>query len=204
LARAARREGQRHHRPLRHGEPNHEAAEIQNQLNQRANFSTPESFWTGNGVISNLAGNGSTSYTAVGVAVNDFAPLGGALTGPLYTSFGGQTVGTDDLLVKYTYFGDADFDGVVTSNDYFQIDNGFQNARTGWINGDFDYDGAVSSNDYFLIDNALNANGPALVPAAVASAAPLSGVSAVPESASLGVIAFAGVRLLLRRRRSSK
>jgi hypothetical protein len=26
--------------------------------------------------------------------------------------------------------------------------------RTGWINGDFDYDGNVTSNDYFLIDRA--------------------------------------------------
>jgi hypothetical protein len=180
------------------------AAEITNQLKQGANFANTGQFWTGNGMITSLGGNGSTSYTAVGVAVNDFSLLGGAQTGAIYSSFDGQDVGVNDVLVKYTYFGDADLDGAVTTNDYFQIDNGFLGSKTGWINGDFDYDGAVTTNDYFLIDNAFLGQGAALVPAAVGSAQPLSGVTAVPEPASLGFLAFAAASgALLRRRRRS-
>jgi autotransporter-associated beta strand protein len=178
------------------------AAEITNQLKQGANFANAGQFWTGNGIVTSLGGNGSTSYTAVGVAVNDFATLGGSQTGTIYSTFDGQDVGVNDVLVKYTYFGDADLDGAVTTNDYFQIDNGFLGSKTGWINGDFDYDGAVTTNDYFLIDNAFLGQGAALVPAALGSAEPLSGVTAVPEPASLGVFAFAAAAGLLRRRRA--
>jgi autotransporter-associated beta strand protein len=177
------------------------AAEITNQLKQGANFANAGQFWTGQGIVTSLGGNGSTSYTAVGVAVNDFALLGGAQTGAIYSTFDGQDVGVNDVLVKYTYFGDADLDGAVTTNDYFQIDNGFLGSRTGWINGDFDYDNAVTTNDYFLIDNAFLGQGTALVPAALGSASALSGVTAVPEPASLGIFAFAAAAGLLRRRR---
>jgi hypothetical protein len=181
-----------------------DVANIENQLKQGANFSTPGSFWTGNGIITSLGGNGSSNFTAVGFAINDFALLGGTQTGVMYSMFDGQNVGINDVLVKYTYFGDADLDGAVTTNDYFQIDNGFLGSRTGWINGDFDYDGAVTTNDYFLIDNAFLGQGAALVPAGAGADSALSGVSAVPEPASLGIFIMAGAGLLGRARRAAR
>jgi hypothetical protein len=111
--------------------------------------------WTGPGITSSLGGNGSSDSHALGVVLNDLAAAGGGGSGTLMSSFGGQTVGVNDILVRYTYFGDADLDGAVTTNDYFQIDNGFLDSRSGWINGDFDYDGSVTTNDYFVIDNAF-------------------------------------------------
>ena len=67
-----------------------------------------------------------------------------------------KTVTNTDVLVKYTYYGDADLSGTVTSADYILIDNGFNNHSTGWHNGDFNYDGVVNGDDYTLIDNAYN------------------------------------------------
>jgi hypothetical protein len=166
----------------------------------QSGFNLGGTLWAGPGITTSLGGNGSGNFHALGVILNDLASVGQP-SGPIYTSFGGQDVGVNDVLVKYTYFGDADLDGAVTTNDYFQIDNGFLGSKTGWINGDFDYDGAVTTNDYFLIDNAFLGQGSALVPTSLGGAAPLSGVTAVPEPASLGVFAFAAAALLARRRR---
>ena len=80
--------------------------------------------------------------------------------------FDGQAVTNTDVLVKYTYYGDALLTGSVTAADYLQIDNAFDynsahpsTPLTGWNNGDFNYDGAVNGDDYTLIDNAYNSQG---------------------------------------------
>ena len=63
----------------------------------------------------------------------------------------GETVTGNDTLVKYTYGGDANFDGTLNGDDYFRID-GHTPGALGWINGDFDYNGHADGDDYFLID----------------------------------------------------
>ena len=75
------------------------------------------------------------------------------------SSFDGQTVSNTDILVKYTLYGDANFDGIVNGSDYTLIDNGYNAKLTGWRNGDFNYDGVVNGDDYILIDNAFNTEG---------------------------------------------
>ena len=55
------------------------------------------------------------------------------------------------VLVKYTYYGDADLSGQVTLDDFGQFLNGFQNQSTvaqTWLNGDFDYSGLVTLDDF--------------------------------------------------------
>jgi hypothetical protein len=40
-----------------------------------------------------------------------------------------------------------------------RTDSGFNNHRTGWVNGDFDLNGSVNFDDYVLIDLAFNTQG---------------------------------------------
>jgi hypothetical protein len=63
------------------------------------------------------------------------------------------------LEIRYTYYGDANLDGTVTSSDYSRIDNGYLGQLTGWDNGDFNDDGVVNGSDYTLSDNAFNTQG---------------------------------------------
>ena len=151
-------------------------------------------FWGGNGITSSTAAaNSGGTLTAVGIILNDFAAAG-LPAGPIYTDFNGVPVTTDDILLKYTWFGDADLSGVVDGTDYFLIDQAFSAGMLngGWLNGDFNYDGKVDGTDYFLIDNAFGAQSGALSGAALASA--------VPEPSALGVL-MAAAGLLVRRRR---
>ncbi len=109
--------------------------------------------WTGLGIDSSAAAADATKRTALGVLLN---------SGSVFASFDGQAVSATDVLVKYTYYGDANLDGVVNGSDYTLIDNGFNNNLSGWQNGDFNYDGHVNGSDYTIIDNAFNNPGPPL------------------------------------------
>jgi len=74
----------------------------------------------------------------------------------VHSAFGGVAVSDSDALVKYTWYGDTDFNGRVNFDDYVRTDNGFNNHLSGWLNGDFDLNGAVTFDDYVLIDLAFN------------------------------------------------
>jgi autotransporter-associated beta strand protein len=143
-------------------------------------------------ITSSTAAADTSHLTAVGVATG-------------LTSFEGQNVSSSAVLVKYTYYGDANLDGHVDGTDYSRIDNGYlsQGALTGWYNGDFNYDGVINGSDYTLIDNAYNTQGAAIAAEeATATAQIAGGASAVPEPTALSLLGIAAVGLLGRRRKS--
>jgi autotransporter-associated beta strand protein len=155
--------------------------------------------WTGTGgsgtITSSTAAGDTRHLTAVGVATN-------------LSSFEGQSVAATDVLVKYTYYGDANLDGQVSSADYTLIDNGFLSHATGWQNGDFNYDSTINGSDYTLIDNAFNTQGAQLSseianPSAGIAAQIAGTSSAVPEPTTLGLLGLGALGLLGRRRRRS-
>ena len=159
--------------------------------------------WTGPGITSSLAAADARHLTAVGVIQNATA-VGG--TTPIYASFDGQPVAASDVLVRDTYYGDADLNGTVNAVDYARVDAGFVNHLTGWQNGDFNYDGVVDGSDYTLMDNAFNQQqaGTIAAPASLVAtpAADLAGgPTPVPEPTSAAAAVAIGSALSLVRRR---
>ncbi len=150
--------------------------------------------WTGPGISSSSAA-ATPSTTSLGVELNN-----NGSGGSFFTTFDGQPVSKTDVLVKYTYAGDADLSGTVTAADYMLIDTGFLNHSTGWRNGDFNYDGFINGDDYTLIDNAFNTQGSVSFAALPAGPAEII-AGAVPEPTTAGLLGVAAVGLLSRRRR---
>ncbi len=145
-----------------------------------------DALFVGNGLVSSVAAADATGALrfAVGVAVNNIDG------GTLYDTFDGITVGPNDVLVKFTYFGDADLNGLIDDSDFFLTNNGYGNGLTGWINGDFDYSGQIDDSDFFLINNAYGLQSGLLRAAG----------SGLPEPSAILPLAFTAA-LYWRRRR---
>ncbi|HYO07882.1 MAG TPA: autotransporter-associated beta strand repeat-containing protein [Tepidisphaeraceae bacterium] len=160
--------------------------------------------WDGSGIVT-TEGAAASGLTSLGTATAEQMGLVGG-------TFGGQGVSAGDLLVAYTYAGDANLDATLDGDDYFQIDSNVNSpGATGWFNGDFDHNGRIDGDDYFILDRNIGRQAAGAVPAQTASSpmtaaaaggALSDGVTAVPEPASIGLIGIAAATLLGRRRRS--
>jgi hypothetical protein len=128
--------------------------------------------WNAQGITSSTAAANTQHLTALGIILND---NGSGV--PIYNTFDGQAVDVNSILVKYTYYGDANLDGVVNGADYALMNTGL----SGWRNGDFNYDGAINATDFALIDNAFNFQGG---PLAFGELGSLSSLPTVPEPSS--------------------
>jgi hypothetical protein len=133
--------------------------------------------WDGYGINSSAAGNDTTHLTALGTILNNNGsgvPLYGS-GGVIASTFDGVALVSTDVLVKYTYYGDTNLDGQITSglgynattstyyyappSDGYNLYVGSSEGLTGWYNGDFNYDGSVNGTDWTLFDNAFNSQG---------------------------------------------
>jgi hypothetical protein len=154
------------------------------------------SAWTGPGITTSMpaAAQGLTTL-AVSTAQNLFGTAAGATT-----LWFGQVVQGDDVLVRYTYAGDANLDGLIDAQDYGIIDNWVQFPGTdGYANGDFNFDGIIDAVDYGIIDNSIQLQGDPF-PNSASSTSPAS-VTAVPEPAACLFATITATYLSLARRR---
>lgn len=116
------------------------------------------------------------------------------------TSFAGQNglTGTE-LLIKYTWYGDANLDGIVNVLDMYNIASSWLSPGT-WFNGDFNYDGFIDASDLGLVGinwlAGMNAPLAEMFPQVFADIE----IPAVPEPA-MAILPL--VALGLRRRRRS-
>jgi len=181
----------------------------------RTGLNRTAGYWDGFGITSSTAAG--ATLTAVGVIDNTDPSVGGK------TTFMGQTVpDATSILARYTWWGDANLDGVVNSNDYDRIDTNWllygngQGTPPGgfrWSVGDFNYDGLINSNDYDLIDRAwllqgsplMTADGPYgfVLPTAEVDFAvgPPATLGVVPEPATIALLAAGALAVVGRRRR---
>jgi hypothetical protein len=136
--------------------------------------------------------------TTIGVATG--AQAMDLLAGETATWFG-QTVSDATTLVMYTYLGDADLNGRINGDDYFNIDSHVQTAgASGWANGDFNYDGRIDGDDYFLIDSTLGRQRSVLSTGAGPS---LGTVALVPEPVAFPLIVLlAGTAMVRKQKRA--
>ena len=174
-------------------------------------------YWDGNGIVSSRAA--AEGLTAVGVLDNADPKVGGK------TEFAGESVDATAVLARYTWWGDANLDGVIDANDYDVIDKNYlftPNPAAPWFTGDFTYDGVIDANDYDRIDKAylfqtgpLGASDPAApMPSPIAAPALGSGAGPdampspapvpTPEPATLALVAIGAAALAGRRSRARR
>jgi hypothetical protein len=142
--------------------------------------------WNGDGIISRqaaLIAANNTDPHKTGLGYAEASSLG-------ITSFDGQSVSGSNVLVRYTYLGDLNLDGVVNALDFNQLatNYGAANGKI-WVQGDFNYDGLTNSTDFSPL--AVNFNR--------ALPSPALG-SLVPEPVTL---LYFALPLALRRRRAT-
>jgi autotransporter-associated beta strand protein len=156
------------------------------------------------GLTSSTAAAASTKATAIGFAGNSILNK---------TSFKGVAPLTPtDVLVKYTYYGDADLSGTTTLDDFTLFLNGYQNAGNTWVLGDFDYSGLTTLDDFTLFLKGYQQQGAPLIEIeslinSVAMSpsersAMLAAVAAVPEPTGAALLGMGALATLRRRIRA--
>jgi hypothetical protein len=140
-----------------------------------------------------------TPFTTLALFVND------AGNGQAYfdTYDGVSGLGAGDLIVKYTYVGDTNLDGVLDGQDYKRAFEGFINGQSGWAWGDVNNSGdTVTAGDFAAFVDAYAWYTGQSSPTSFGKGQDDAGaVSSIPEPGALGLAAIP-LGILGRRRRA--
>jgi hypothetical protein len=104
--------------------------------------------WTNPGITSSFANSG-TFAVGYGEATEALGLGSGT------TTWEGQTVDTTSILIKLTYYGDANLDGVTDETDASMAMENWKDSAL-WTGGDFNYDYFVDESDYELLQNNMD------------------------------------------------
>jgi uncharacterized protein YjbI with pentapeptide repeats len=175
-------------------------AEVQAKVKSAQNGVDAEGLvkWDGFGVTSSAAraANVAAGVNLVGLGVirNSDLDITTGLPGSSHTTFSGRSVSPHDVLVKYTYTGDGNLDGVVNFDDYAAMDAAFFGGipNLGWATGDINFDGVLNFDDYSAVDQAFFLQEAPLVPKS-------GGLSPVPEPAALTILSLGALAALTAR-----
>jgi hypothetical protein len=99
--------------------------------------------------------------------------------------------GNSQVVVAYTWYGDANLDGTVNALDFNAVASSFGSSAT-WGGGDFNYDGVVNTADFTVL--ATNFNKQIALPDGALA-------SLVPEPGAIGLFTSALVGLRWRRKK---
>jgi autotransporter-associated beta strand protein len=163
-----------------------------------AGYNAGGSLWSGNGIVSSTAAaspfTGSIGYGEA----SDLLGINGG-------TFGGESVDSSAILIRYTKPGDADLDGAVGFPDLVRVAQHYgQSSNTLWSTGDFNYDGIVNFQD--LVNVAQN-YGQAFPSAPIPGASVnfefdlQAAFATAPEPGTLALLTAAGALTIARRRR---
>jgi hypothetical protein len=125
------------------------AAEI-TQLADEVKSGKNDGTWNGPGITSSIV---AANPSQLSIAVADNAVLG-------YTTFGGQPVDANSILVVPAYFGDANLDGHVDLTDLSTVLNNFGTAASAWTSGNFDNAATIDLTDLSDVLNNFGATNP--------------------------------------------
>jgi hypothetical protein len=159
--------------------------------------------WNGaSGIMSSTASGNASHATTLGVRDQGVALVGV----PNLTSVEGVPVTSNDIIVKYTYWGDLNLDGKVDVLDYNLFTYNWTHTQGlvyEWATGDLDMSGTLDVADYNLFvygfthqSGALGGDD-AVTPAMLTQ---MQDLVTTPEPATLVLLALGGVAVMARRR----
>jgi hypothetical protein len=180
--------------------------------------------WNGPGFSSSYAANDPNGLTAVGIAdendLDNVYPSDYTVAGGGTGTWMGQPINdTNNVLVRMTWYGDGNLDGVVNRLDVTALSQGYNGIAgyVGWSDGDYIYGGDITKVDVSLLAQSylfqgaplgdaitsgqaqyLLALDPDMSPAAKAD---FQSIAGTPEPAAISLLSAAVAGLLGRRRR---